>query len=70
MCSGPCNAWKPAYNKRFQYPYVFLNELPFDDDFQAATSGVTQARTLYGLISQEHWSLPEWLSEEEFGDGP
>lgn len=54
------------FNRRFQYPYVFLNEVAFDDEFKAATSEVTQARTLYGLIPQDHWSLPDWLTEAEF----
>lgn len=54
------------FNRRFQYPYVFLNEVAFDDEFKAATSEVTQARTLYGLIPQDHWSLPDWLSEADF----
>lgn len=54
------------FNGKFHYPYVFLNEQEFDDTFKEKTSASTQSRTLYGLIPKEHWSLPSWLTQEDF----
>lgn len=54
------------FNGKYQYPYVFLNEEEFDDDFKQKTSASTQSRILYGLIPEEHWSLPSWLEQEEY----
>ena len=54
------------FNSKYQYPYVFLNDKNFSAEFKQMTSAATQARTLYGLIPQEHWSLPSWLTQEEF----
>lgn len=48
-----------------RYPYVFLNNGPFSDEFRAATSGVTAAPTLYGEIPEEHWSYPAWVPKEK-----
>ena len=54
------------FNARYQYPYVFLNEEQFNADFRQRTSASTQSRTLYGLIPQKHWSLPDWVSQKQF----
>ena len=54
------------FNGKYHYPYVFLNEQQFDSDFKQRTSAITQSRTLYGLIPEEHWQLPEWLGQEKF----
>ena len=54
------------FNTKYQYPYVFLNEEEFGEDFKQRTSASTQSRTLYGLIPKEHWSLPDWIGQEQF----
>lgn len=54
------------FNRKYRYPYVFLNEGKFDHQFKQRTSASTQSRTLYGKIPAEHWGLPEWLDQEQF----
>lgn len=51
------------FNKKFNYPWVFLNDKPFSDEFINRTSILTNANTSYGLIPQEHWEQPEWIDE-------
>ncbi|KAL0079314.1 glycosyltransferase family 15 protein [Phycomyces blakesleeanus] len=53
------------FNSKFNYPYVFLNDEPFTDEFKELTSGLTKAETKYGLIPQEHWGYPEWIDVEK-----
>lgn len=47
------------FNHKYNYPYVFLNDEPFTEEFKKLTSAMTKAKTEYGLIPKEHWSVPE-----------
>ncbi|KAK4053196.1 hypothetical protein OIV83_001931 [Microbotryomycetes sp. JL201] len=53
--------------ERYHYPWIFLNEQPFSDEFKKHTSGLASGECKYGLIGQEHWppgnSMPEWVDE-------
>lgn len=51
------------FNKKFKYPYVFLNEEEFSDDFKKWTSEVTSTPCTYGLIPHDHWYQPDWIDE-------
>jgi len=53
------------FNKKFHYPYVFLNEEPFSDEFKRRTTEITSALTEYGLIPRDHWYQPVWIDEEK-----
>ncbi|EJU05659.1 glycosyltransferase family 15 protein [Dacryopinax primogenitus] len=53
------------FNKKFQYPYVFLNEEPFSDDFKRITAGITNAPCYYGQIQPDHWHQPPWIDEQK-----
>ncbi|KAG8901133.1 alpha 1,2-mannosyltransferase 2.4.1 [Tulasnella sp. 403] len=53
------------FNKRYGYPYVFLNEEPFSADFIKYTSEVVSTQTSYGLIPHDHWYQPKWIDEEK-----
>ena len=48
------------------YPYVFLNDKPFDERFIKMTSGITSGKTSYGLVPAEHWGKhPSWIDEDK-----
>lgn len=51
------------FNKKFQYPYVFLNDVPFTDNFKKYVSQLTDAPVEFGLIPSEHWHQPPWIDE-------
>ncbi|KAJ2755797.1 hypothetical protein GGI19_001343 [Coemansia pectinata] len=51
------------FNSKFNYPYVFLNDVPFTDDFVAETTAMTRANVSYGVIPTEHWSYPAWINQ-------
>ncbi|SCU95233.1 LANO_0E09714g1_1 [Lachancea nothofagi CBS 11611] len=53
------------FNKKFNYPYVFLNNELFTDDFKSAIKNVISSEAHFGLIPKEHWSYPDWISEEK-----
>lgn len=53
------------FNKNFHYPYVFLNEEPFTDEFKAAmTKASPNAQMEFGLIDKKkHWGYPSFVDE-------
>ncbi|CUA74451.1 hypothetical protein RSOLAG22IIIB_05561 [Rhizoctonia solani] len=51
------------FNKKFNYPYVFLNDVPFNKRFKYHTSLLTNANVSYGLIESSHWNQPDWIDE-------
>ncbi|KZV80307.1 putative mannosyltransferase [Exidia glandulosa HHB12029] len=51
------------FNRKFKYPWVFLNERPFSDRFIKWTSEMTDAPIEYGIIPREHWNQPPWINE-------
>lgn len=53
------------FNKKYHYPYVFLNEQPFSADFKKRTTEVTDSKVEYGLIPPDHWYQPSWIDEEK-----
>lgn len=51
------------FNKHFNYPYVFLNEEYFSDEFKQKTSDLTKAQTFYGKIDKEMWGYPDFINQ-------
>ncbi|KAI8875223.1 glycosyltransferase family 15 protein, partial [Backusella circina FSU 941] len=51
------------FNRKFNYPYVFLNDEPFSDEFQSAMSSMTKAKIKFGLVPQSMWSVPSHVNE-------
>jgi len=53
------------FNKRYGYPYVFLNEEPFTDEFKKWTTEVVSTKTYYGQIPHDHWYQPAHIDEKK-----
>ncbi|KAG6890685.1 hypothetical protein C0995_005057 [Termitomyces sp. Mi166 len=51
------------FNKKFQYPYVFLNDQEFEESFKKRVSKLTDAKVEFGLIPREHWVQPDSIDE-------
>ncbi|KAF9272907.1 alpha 1,2-mannosyltransferase 2.4.1 [Mortierella alpina] len=52
------------FNREYQYPYVFLNDEDFTLDFKEMMRPMSSADMRFEAIPKEHWSYPEWISEE------
>lgn len=57
------------FNSKYNYPWVFLNEEPFTEDFQQRVSALTGAKVEFGLIPHDNWFQPEWIDEERVQNG-
>lgn len=53
------------FNKKYNYPWVFLNDEPFDDKFKEWTTGLSSGKTYYGELTKEMWGYPEWIDQEK-----
>lgn len=54
------------FNRYFKYPWVFLNDEEFTDEFRILTTGMVSGHVEYGLVPTEHWSLPSHIDSEKF----
>lgn len=52
------------FNHKYNYPYVFLNDVPFTEGFKKFTRALTNAKTEYGLIPKKQWSVPDYIDTE------
>ncbi|KAK7023369.1 hypothetical protein VNI00_016784 [Paramarasmius palmivorus] len=57
------------FNRRFGYPWVFLNEVEFTEEFKERVSNATASHVTFGLIPHEHWFQPDWIDEERARQG-
>ncbi|KAJ2921879.1 hypothetical protein H1R20_g15219, partial [Candolleomyces eurysporus] len=53
------------FNRNHGYPYVFLNEEPFTDEFKKRLSVLTAAPMEFGVIPHDHWFQPDSIDEEK-----
>ncbi|KAF9522713.1 nucleotide-diphospho-sugar transferase [Crepidotus variabilis] len=51
------------WNKKFHYPYVFLNDEPFDANFKRRLKDLTDSQIEFGLIPIPDWVQPDWIDE-------
>lgn len=51
------------FNRKYNYPYVFLNDEPFTDEFKYAISVMTNAEIKFGLVPSSMWSVPDHVNE-------
>ncbi|KAF5391378.1 hypothetical protein D9757_001875 [Collybiopsis confluens] len=55
--------FEDRFNKKFRYPYVFLNEEEFSDDFKKRITELTDSNVEFGLIPRDHWYQPDSIDE-------
>lgn len=53
------------FNHKYNYPYVFLNDEPFDNNFIEYTSALASGETHYGLVNEAMWSYPDWINQDK-----
>lgn len=53
--------FEKVFNRRYLYPYVYLNDVPFTGEFKERVKQLSKATVEFGLIPHEHWSIPPWI---------
>ena len=52
------------FNRRYHYPFVFINNEEFSEHFIKQTSGVASGEVRYGRTPDGDWGAPEWIDEK------
>ncbi|KAH8152660.1 uncharacterized protein LAJ45_03501 [Morchella importuna] len=50
------------FNRKFHYPWTFLNDKPFTKDFIEYTTGMASGPVEYQVIPKEAWSIPKSIN--------
>ncbi|KAJ1917883.1 alpha-1,2-mannosyltransferase ktr1 [Tieghemiomyces parasiticus] len=53
------------FNHKYHYPYVFLNDEPFTDEFMRYITRFTSGNATFGVVPTEHWSYPPWIDQQK-----
>lgn len=56
--------FEARYNRRYNYPYVFINDQEFSESFRTLTAKTTSAKTTFAVIPKEHLAHPEWVGRK------
>ncbi|KAH3901250.1 related to Probable mannosyltransferase KTR5 [Saccharomycodes ludwigii] len=52
------------FNQWFQYPYVFLNDKPFTEEFKSTIRKYTTAECHFGVVESIDWEFPEIITSK------
>ncbi|KAI5955922.1 KTR2 [Candida jiufengensis] len=56
------------FNREFRYPWVFLNDEPFDEEFIEKTSLMSSGNTFYELIPEDDWQPPSYINKTKLDE--
>ncbi|KAJ3300821.1 alpha 1,2-mannosyltransferase 2.4.1 [Borealophlyctis nickersoniae] len=54
--------FEDRFNRRYSYPYVFLNDEPFTEQFQEHIRRLTDAKVEFGVVEPHTWRYPDWIN--------
>ncbi|KAK9239253.1 nucleotide-diphospho-sugar transferase [Lipomyces kononenkoae] len=53
------------FNRRYRYPWTFLNDEEFTQEFIQLTSGMASGDTEYGIVPKDEWSWPDHIDRQK-----
>lgn len=53
------NSLESHFNQWFHYPYVFLNDVPFSEEFKREIGNAVSGDVQFGLVDKHMWQIPE-----------
>lgn len=57
--------FEEKFNKKFEYPYTFINDQPFTENFKAKVRSFTNAEVFFVQLSPEAWQKPDWIDRDK-----
>ena len=57
------------FNRWFHYPYVFLNDGDFGQEFKDTITNYTSAPVEFGKIDPSMWGYPDWVNADVAREG-
>ncbi|KAJ2514301.1 hypothetical protein H4217_005835 [Coemansia sp. RSA 1939] len=49
------------FNARHGYPYIFVNDVEFTEEFKRGVRDLTSANVSFGTLDHDSWKVPEWI---------
>lgn len=59
------NDFESTFNRTYQYPYVFLNDDDFTQEFKDKIKTVISTTAEYGKVAGDSWGMPSWIDVEK-----
>ncbi|OWB66649.1 hypothetical protein B5S30_g1992 [[Candida] boidinii] len=56
------------FNKNYHYPWTFINDVPFSEEFKLQTSAMASGKTEYGFIPPSDWDVPENINTTKYDE--
>ena len=56
------------FNRKYNYPWIFLNDADFDDNFKKGVRKMTRAEIRFGKVGKEHWGYPDFIDQKKAAD--
>lgn len=53
------------FNRWYHYPYVFLNDGVFSEEFKNTVQNYTSGSVEFGKIDPSMWGFPDWVDHDE-----
>ncbi|CAI4055783.1 hypothetical protein SKDZ_02G3050 [Saccharomyces kudriavzevii ZP591] len=65
---GSIRQLEKQYNKNFGYPYTFLNDEEFTDEFKDGIRNILPKDRIvnFGIISPDKWNMPDGIDRERY----
>lgn len=57
--------FEERFNKKYNYPYVFLNDKEFTNEFKTHLKKVTKNSIKFGKIDEETWNMPKDIDKKK-----
>lgn len=54
------------FNKYYHYPWTFLNDEEFTQEFKEWTSAMASGKVEYGLVRPEDWNTPDFIDQDKY----
>ncbi|KAI9506494.1 KTR mannosyltransferase [Coemansia spiralis] len=51
------------FNRNYNYPYIFVNDQEFTEEFKEGIRALTNAEVSFGTLDSESWQVPEWINQ-------
>ncbi|EEB06223.1 alpha-1,2-mannosyltransferase [Schizosaccharomyces japonicus yFS275] len=53
------------FNKRYHYPWVFLNDKEFTEEFKTAIRAAVSGGAEFGFVEPKYWSIPSHIDQDK-----
>jgi alpha 1,2-mannosyltransferase len=60
--------FEKALNMKTTYPYIFLNNKKFTDNFKQNILNITNSKVEFGLINEKEWNVPKFINQTRLNE--